>query len=339
MSGNAQVGACESCRFLFSTTTDAALLVDLRDGRILEANEAAASFLGYEHAELTRLSAEDLHPHEMEDFRVFARRVERERSCRTSELACRRKSGHLVPADIAAAAVVLDEREAMLTILRNLRRERLAEIGMGVAKIAHDLRNILASGRLLAERLEAVEDAATRRIAADLIATVDRASEMCAATLAAGRAEEPAPRLEPVDLRALVEIVAQTADLGRADGADWLNAVPEDLQATADRRQLYRALVNLARNAARVTPVDGLIAFEARAVPGGVELDLSDTGPGLPEALRDDPFVTFARSGSVGGSGLGLAIAHELMLNQGGRLELVETGPEGTRFRVTLPPG
>ena len=64
-------------------------------------------------------------------------------------------------------------------------------------------------------------------------------------------------------------------------------------------------------------------------------IDIADDGPGLPEAVRADLFRPFAGSMRRGGTGLGLAIARDLMVAHGGDIELVETGPAGTTFRLT----
>ena len=66
-------------------------------------------------------------------------------------------------------------------------------------------------------------------------------------------------------------------------------------------------------------------------------IDLEDDGPGLPEEVRADLFRAFAASVQGGGAGLGLAIARDLMVAHGGEIELLDTGPAGTTFRLTLP--
>lgn len=326
-----------SFRALFEAAWEAILVVDLDSGRILQANRAASELLGYTREEFKSLTAADIHPHELADFRTFARRVARQGSCRTAELACRCKTGQLLPAEISASAVEFQNRHAMLAVIRNLRRERLAEVGAAVAKIAHDLRNILARARLLSERLEASQDPETRRIAVDVVATVDRAVELCDNTLRAGRAEEPVPQLTCVPLRALIEDIALIASLKQPGAPDWLNEVGESMEVMADRDQLYRALLNLTHNAVQATPLDGLIIFRAAQAGKNVVLEVADSGPGLPEPLCADPFRHYARSGSHGGTGLGLMIARELVIKQGGRLDLAHTGPQGTTFRLELP--
>src|SRR6056300_1269595 len=86
-------------------------------------------------------------------------------------------------------------------------KERLAQLGAAVAKISHDLRNILTSAQLFTDRIEASEDPTFRRLAPKLVNSITRAVTLCETTLAFGRAEEPAPRLIRVRLGDLVEDV------------------------------------------------------------------------------------------------------------------------------------
>jgi signal transduction histidine kinase len=112
------------------------------------------------------------------------------------------------------------------------------------------------------------------------------------------------------------------------------NAISSGLLVRADRIQLFRVLVNLLRNAAEAGARNAQVTAD-RASPT-VVIEISDDGPGLPEAVRADLFRPFAGSMRRGGTGLGLAIARDLMVAHGGEIELVETGATGTTFRMTL---
>ena len=81
-------------------------------------------------------------------------------------------------------------------------RARLASLGEAVAKISHDLRNMLSVATLVADRLETSEDPTVKRIAPKLLNSLNRAINLTEATLAFGRAEEPAPKLDRIGLRA-----------------------------------------------------------------------------------------------------------------------------------------
>ncbi|WP_204334103.1 hypothetical protein, partial [Klebsiella pneumoniae] len=73
-------------------------------------------------------------------------------------------------------------------------KRRLAELGLSVSKINHELRNLLATAQLLGDRLGDGGDPNTRRLAPRLVATLDRAVRFCEATLAYGRATERHPQ-------------------------------------------------------------------------------------------------------------------------------------------------
>ncbi|WP_114857659.1 sensor histidine kinase [Azospirillum brasilense] len=222
-------------------------------------------------------------------------------------------------------------------------RERLAALGTAVAKINHDLRAILSTAALLSERLAESADPEVRRVTPRLMASIDRAVELCGQTMTYTRdGLLPLARTE-LPLRPLVEEAGGAAlSALRPDGERvelrWDNRVPEGLTVRADAAQLSRALVNLGRNAAQAGA--GAVTVTARERPGGgLVLLVADDGPGLPPRARDNLFQPFAGSARAGGVGLGLAIAREVLRAHGGELRLVESTAAGTVFALELPPG
>jgi signal transduction histidine kinase len=79
-----------------------------------------------------------------------------------------------------------------------------------------------------------------------------------------------------------------------------------------------------------------VVRITGAAAPGAIAFDVTDYGPGLAPAVRDQLFRPVA-STKPGGGGIGLALSHELARLAGGALELVSTSPAGTTFRLTLP--
>lgn len=222
-------------------------------------------------------------------------------------------------------------------------KERLAQLGGAVARISHDLRNILTTATLLADRIEGSSDPAVTRAAPKLIGALNRAVNLCESTLAFGKAEEPPPRLAQFALRPLVADIAETerlaADPARA-AVDILVDVPAALHLRADTEQLHRVLTNLVRNARQAIEAAGeagTVEISARETAQAVEIRVIDTGPGLPQKARDNLFAAFQGGARKGGTGLGLVIASELVRGHGGRLELARTDAEGTEFRLILP--
>ncbi len=242
--------------------------------------------------------------------------------------------------ELRAAEDTLHDLQTQLTA--NLKqKERLAQLGEAVAKISHDLRNILTTTQLLADRIEMSEDPTVARIAPKLVNSVGRAINLCEQTLKFGKAEEAAPRPELFKLAKLVDEIIDSENLrDEAEGVKIRCEFTPDFAITADREQMFRVIINLVRNARQAMVASmggGEICVRADRTPSGAELKVCDTGPGLPNAAKDKLFQPFQGSVRKGGTGLGLAIAAELVRGHGGTLELAETSDSGTCFRIHLP--
>ncbi len=220
-------------------------------------------------------------------------------------------------------------------------RARLAALGEAVAKINHDLRNMLTSAQIASDRLAASGDPRVTQTLPRLERALGRALALATNVLAFGRSEEPAPEARAVPLRAALEDAAEDAGL-TADGVRLAADVAADERVWADPEQLHRILVNLMKNAREAIEGEALdgtgqvTASFARSEGQGV-IRLSDDGPGLPERARAHLFQPFTGSARRGGVGLGLAIARELAQGHGGDVALLESGAGGTVFEVRLP--
>jgi len=217
-------------------------------------------------------------------------------------------------------------------------KTRLAALGSAIARIQHDLRNILANAQLASDRLTAIEDPVVKRLTPRLVASLDRAVSLATATLRYGRADERAPERKKIALKPLIEEAGESVVAGAADTVHFRNGIDPELLIDADPEQLYRMILNLLRNAAEALGgAGGDIRVSAVHANGAVTLDVYDTGPGVPDAVRERLFQPFAGSARAGGSGLGLAIARDLARLHGGDITLVATGSQGTHFRISIP--
>lgn len=222
-------------------------------------------------------------------------------------------------------------------------KERLAQLGGAVARVSHDLRNILTSAQLFTDRIEMSEDPTVRRLAPKLVGSISRAVSLCENTLSFGRAEEPAPKLTLFNLAELVSDVLASERLAIGDHDVSLSEdIPASMTVRADPEQLHRALTNLVRNARQAivgSGRSGEINIRATADDAAWTIDVSDTGPGLPPKAREYLFQPFQGGVRKGGTGLGLAIVAELLRGHGGTIVLLpnDDGAEGTTFRITLP--
>ncbi len=221
-------------------------------------------------------------------------------------------------------------------------KKHLADLGLAVAKINHDMRNMLSSAQILSDRLAGVPDPLAQRLAPKLVATLDRAIRFCQATLTYGRAVDEPPRPRPLNLRAVVAEAAETVAHGHVRIEI---AVPADLELTADAEQLFRILMNLLRNGVEALERAGaapgrLPVVDVRAWRDGTitTIEVSDTGPGIPPAIRGKVFSAFQNSSRPGGTGLGLAIVADLVRAHGGTVELApDRDDAGALFRIKLP--
>jgi len=212
---------------------------------------------------------------------------------------------------------------------------RLAALGTAVAKISHDLRNILATARLVSDRVGASNDPEVKRNTPALLGAIDRAVTLCSQTLHFVQEQTPLPRLSTFPLRGLVQEIAGEAAGLQSRPVRCSNNVDGAFEVTADREQLFRILSNIVRNAYEAGA--DVVTVGVEVEDGKVIIGISDDGPGLPEKVRETLFQPFARSGHSGGTGLGLSIARDLARGHGGDIELGETGPKGTVFRLFLP--
>jgi signal transduction histidine kinase len=221
-------------------------------------------------------------------------------------------------------------------------KSRLAALGLAVSKINHDLRNLLASSQLLSDQLASVPDPRVQRFAPKLMRSLERAIAFCQSTLSYGRAQEAAPDRRMVPIEPVVAEVRETAGLASDASITWISAIERGLSVDGDPDQLFRVLLNLVRNAAQALesnpgdPASMQIRVTGRREGAVAILEVSDTGPGVPQRSREHLFEAFQTSGRPGGSGLGLAIAAELVRAHDGEIHLVE-GTIGATFRIVIP--
>lgn len=325
----------DSLTQLFEELYDPAFLIDPDEGRFIGANAAACRFLGYDPEEFTSLTPADIHPHEIPRLQSFLDAVARHQRWSTDELSCRSKTGAFIPAQVRATAVWIDGRSCILAIVRDRREEQLAELGRSIRKLTHDLRNTMVASRLMGDRLRHHEDPLVQRSAELITRSVDRAVRMCEVALHIGGETERTPRRERFTLGDVITEIYAAVGPQEVASARLEAPSAENVLVDADFDQVFRILLNLVRNA--LAAGAKRISVSGRHADGASHIDVTDDGPGLPEAVREHLFTEKPSSSRGRGVGLGLAIAWELARNHGGDVQLVDTGSGGTTFCVTLP--
>ncbi len=224
-------------------------------------------------------------------------------------------------------------------------QKNLADLGLAVSKINHDMRNILASAQLMSDRLVDVEDPMVKSFAPKLLRTIDRAVGYTSEVLAYGQASEAAPRRRRFRLAELSQEVRDILALDSDSSIEFVDLIGPDIEVDADSEQLFRVVHNICRNAVQALTNHGAddpdslrrITVSAQRVGSVVAIAIDDTGPGMARKARENLFAAFRGSARSGGTGLGLAIARELVLAHGGTIALVEKPGPGTLFRIEIP--
>lgn len=224
-------------------------------------------------------------------------------------------------------------------------KERLATLGMAVAKINHDLRNVLTSASLVSDRLASDQDERVSKMGGRLTRAIDRGVKLTGDVLNYSQSGSESVEFETFRISLLVGEVASDT-LGNFGSGPrkikFINNIPTDLDVLANSDHSYRLFQNLFRNAAQAMAAirddDAQRDLSVEAIPSGdnVTIRIIDTGPGLPDKAKDNLFKAFASSTGQGNTGLGLTISKELARDQNGDLVLESTGKSGTIFNVTM---
>ena len=224
-------------------------------------------------------------------------------------------------------------------------RERLATLGMAVAKINHDLRNVLASASLVSDRLASDQDERIAKMGSRLMRAIDRGIKLTSEVLNFSLSGQDEAELEVVRVSLLVGEAAGDTLGGFGSGArriSFTNKIPSEMIVTADKDHTYRIFHNLFRNAAqamaKIREDDAVRHLTVEAIPSGdhITILVRDTGPGIPDKVKDKLFKAFAASSGHGSTGLGLTISQDLAREQGGDIVLESTSEAGTVFAVSL---
>jgi signal transduction histidine kinase len=222
------------------------------------------------------------------------------------------------------------------------KNERLTTLGLLAAEIAHEIRNPLTVIKLLhgGMGLDFAEGDPRRTDVRVIGEKLDQLESIVTRVLNFAKA--------PTSLHArhqVAEIVGDTLVLVRLKLAQnniriAYEPPPHPVVVEGHKGQLQQVLLNLLINSMQAMPEGGEITLrlsaEARDSGGVAVLDVSDTGLGIPDAIKGRIFDSFL-TGRHDGTGLGLAIAKRVLQGHNGDIHLVGTSPAGTTFRVTMP--
>lgn len=324
------------------------------DGRVRHANRKAEEVLGYAADELSGMTCEALQAVRSERFhRRIARMFEERGKIEREEILLRAKDGgirHLVctlstltnpQGEPEAAVFGLDVTEE-----RNLQEkweqiEKLASLGQLAAGAAHEMNNyltpILGYTDIICHREKvAGED----RQDVERIVKSAKGLQRLVKQLA-GFARPAKEKMEPVDISSVIEEVLAFVqkDLARKQIAVDLLVEPVP-PVLADQSGLEQVFLNLILNAVHAMNAGGTLRVKTTPCPdGSVEVDIADTGPGIPEHVLPRLFTPFFTTKPASeGTGLGLFICRQILERMGSRIDVRSRPGEGATFMLRLVP-
>ena len=233
------------------------------------------------------------------------------------------------------------EKERVQTELKKvqvelIRSTRLATIGQMSAQIAHDIRNPLGavSNAVFYLRRKVPLGEGKWKDYLELIQSeVNACGQIISNMLSLNK--EKRPELKETDLRNVVKGAIDRLHVP-TDIHVQLNCPDDPLLVNIDPIQLRQVLDNLLENSMYALKGQGEITLSIRRTESFDEIDIQDSGPGIPQDVRDSLFEPFVTSKSKG-TGLGLAICRQIIEHHQGSIELVDTDNQHTTFRIQLP--
>jgi PAS domain S-box-containing protein len=349
----------ERFRMAAQNASDLIYEVDLATGELQWFGDIEG-MLGYQPGECRKeltFWKESLHPEDRASVFSGLEEAVKNRACFSKEYRIRRKDGSYLtwhdratvlcdidgrPLKLIGVCADMTERRKMQNMV--LQSEKMAAVGQLAGGVAHEINNplgiILGFSQSLVRRLKEGEAMAVP------LKSIEREAIRCKGLvqdlLTFSRASRQ-ERESGVDVNAaiqgslsLIEARAKTANVEIVAETD--PALP---RVTANKNQLQQVIINLANNAMDAMPKGGTIFLRTRPSQtrdGGVEIQVQDTGSGVPSEIRGKIFEPFFTTKDVGkGTGLGLSLVYEIVKKHDGTIELDSEQGKGTTFTVFLP--
>lgn len=338
-------------RAIFENSLDA-ILMCRQDGRLVEANEAAAILMGVPRAQLISRTLCDF------SGDGFKAELERMKGCHSGRgrFWIRRPDGTQRLVDYCFKADILPGRH--LAMMRDITEQQSLEeqlrqsqkmeaVGRLAGSVAHDFNNILGVISGYAELIELRGgDDAVRNKAGKILAATTKASSLTKQLLAFGRKQVVTPKLLRLG-EVIADLSSMLATLVGAETEVVLSCDQSLGLVNADQGQMEQVILNLATNAREAMPFGGTISIcledvetfgGNQEVPPGkyVRLSVSDTGVGIDPDIKPrifEPFFTTKKTGS----GLGLSTVFGIVKQAGGHIYVQSSVGHGSTFNIYLP--
>ena len=226
--------------------------------------------------------------------------------------------------------------DAAFTHIRRFSADASHELRTPLTVLRGELEGIAQDPQLTGEMREMIGSA---------LEETERLAKIVESLLVISRLDAGEARMERtrLDFAELTEAtVEQLRLLAEDKSISLVSDMPEPVEVEGDRARLKQVVVNLVDNAIKYTPAGGRVEVRVTREDGHAQLEVKDTGVGIPAEALPHIFERFyrvdkARSRAVGGTGLGLAIVKSICAAHGGQVNVESTENKGSRFAVQLP--
>jgi PAS domain S-box-containing protein len=242
---------------------------------------------------------------------------------------------------ISGVVVIVEDITEFKNLLeQTIHSEKLAEVGRMSAALAHEINNPLGVIAYAAELMLREEDVSSfsQEMLERIVNESERMKTLTGSLLSFSRARET--RWQEVDVNYIVYDVLKLVKYELEKNSVEIELECDHLpEISADPNKLKQVLINLLLNSVHVMSGGGTVRVETRVVEeGSVEVLITDSGPGVPEEIRETIFEPFFSTKKEGvGTGLGLYICRNILEEHGGSINLEEPGDSGAVFRLVLP--
>ena len=341
-------------------TADCIFLVDRATEKIAEANPALQHLLGYTADEFLELTLYDLFAHERESIDRSIQRIVDLKEHFLGERRFRRKDGGLVNLEVSVNLISYEGREVMCVVSRDLterkqteremvRIERLGALGQMASGIAHDFNNLLSivlgySELLIIDPETLLDKEKAMRYLGIINTSAQDAAEVVRRLRGFYRYRATDEMFKPVDLNQLVQ---QAIPLTQPKWSEQALANGHTIHLQSDlvdippisgnEAELREVLTNLIFNAVDAIPGSGTITLRTYADNDHVVLEVSDTGSGMTDEIRQRCMEPFFSTKGEEGTGLGLGLVHGIIRRHEGTIDLETELEKGTTFIIRLP--
>jgi PAS domain S-box-containing protein len=359
------VHPCTSFHTVFEEATAGIMVHEPDTGEMVAVNPRACEMFGYDRDEATDLTVEDLiagePPYDRDRAAHVTERVLQE-GAQTVEWRYRRRDGTSFWGEVKLQTIRFQQSRRVLALVSDITDRKRYEQALEEAEqsarqanrfksailtnLSHAVRTPLTAILGYADVLEDKVEGEARRFAAQIRKSSQRLQETYSALLELAELEASSRELsrERVDLAAVASMVVQTYHTLAETQDVSLQFDPPTTTCVGsfDREGVVRIVEELVENALLVTGAGGEVRVAVAATDDGARIEVSDTGPGIPDGFRPRMFEAFAqyndRNGrSVRGAGIGLTIVKGLVDLMGGTIDVDSNPAQGTTITIQLP--